>query len=92
MARLTGRGASNSNARGNSRDRAARRRWLVTAWPSDVPGFCRCYRCGKRLDEDSVTADRIVPGAQGGRYVRSNLRPACAKCNAETGGAVRSAA
>jgi hypothetical protein len=51
---------------------------------------CRCYRCGVLLTADTVTIDRIVPGAQGGTYRRSNIRPACGPCNSETGGAVRS--
>jgi hypothetical protein len=84
------RGTSNSNARGSSRDRAARRRYLVRAYESNIgPGFCRCYRCGLVLSENTVTVDRIKPGAKGGRYVRTNIRPACAGCNSETGGAVR---
>jgi hypothetical protein len=51
---------------------------------------CRCYRCGVLLTVDTVTIDRIVPGAKGGTYRRSNIRPACGSCNSETGGAVRS--
>lgn len=50
---------------------------------------CRCYRCGILLTEDKVTVDRVVPGCQGGRYVRGNIRPACAGCNSETGATVR---
>ena len=47
---------------------------------------CRCYRCGALLTENTVTVDRIVPGCQGGTYRRNNIRPACSKCNSETGG------
>lgn len=84
------RGTSNQNERGNSKDRAARRRYLVRVYESDLgPGYCRCYRCGELLDEESLTVDRIIPGARGGRYTRNNIRPACAKCNSETGGKVR---
>lgn len=82
------RGTSNTNARGNSADRRRRRRFLVIAYAADVDGFCRCYRCGVLLDEATVTVDRIVPGCLGGRYVRSNIRPACADCNQETGSAL----
>lgn len=86
----TRRGTSNTNARGNSRDRLARRRWLAKVYQSDVgSGTCRCYRCGLLLSVDTVTVDRIVPGCRGGRYVRSNIRPACARCNSETGARVR---
>ena len=55
------------------------------------PGWriaCRCYRCGALLTTDTVTVDRVVPGCQGGTYVRSNIRPACGPCNSETGGAL----
>ena len=33
-----------------------------------------------------LTIDRIVPGCQGGTDRRNNTRPACARCNSETGG------
>lgn len=47
---------------------------------------CRCYRCGDLLTVDTVTADRIKPGCEGGTYRRDNLRPACGPCNSSTGG------
>ena len=86
----TRRGTTNSNARGNTRGRAARKLYLLKAYASDLPlPRCRRYRCGEPLALDEITVDRIKPGAKGGRYVRSNIRPACARCNSETGGAVR---
>lgn len=83
---MSRRGTSNSNARGSSKDRLARRRWLLLTWQADVPGRCRCYRCGELLTLRTLTVDRVIPGCLGGRYVRSNIRPACARCNSETGG------
>jgi 5-methylcytosine-specific restriction endonuclease McrA len=81
------RGSSNANVRGNSKDRAARRRYLLHAFQSDRgPGTCRCYRCGDVLTERTVTVDRIIHGCNGGRYTRNNIRPACSRCNSETGG------
>jgi 5-methylcytosine-specific restriction endonuclease McrA len=82
------RGTSNSNVRGNSKDRAKRRLYLVRAYEADVAGKCRCYRCGELLTAETVTVDRIVPGCLGGRYVRENIRPACIDCNTETGSAL----
>lgn len=80
------RGTSNSNTRGNSTDRLRRRQYLVEAYAADVgDGFCRCFRCGLLLTVETVTVDRIIPGCRGGRYVRSNIRPACLACNTETG-------
>lgn len=80
------RGTTNRNARGNSYDRAARRRFLLDTFGDGQT--CPCYRCGVALDEDSLTVDRIVPGRDGGRYVRGNIRPACGTCNSVTGGAL----
>lgn len=56
---------------------------------TDMPGYCRCYRCGEYLSDLTVTVDRIVPGAKGGKYTRNNIRPACATCNSVTGATVR---
>jgi len=81
------RGTSNSNVRGNTRDRESRKRWLLKTWASNVgEGTARCYRCGDLLDADTITVDRIIPGARGGRYVRNNIRPSCARCASATGG------
>lgn len=46
---------------------------------------CRCYRCGRLLTVDTVSPDRIVPGAEGGTYRRNNIRPACSDCQSITG-------
>lgn len=83
------RGTTNRNARGSSRDRARRRAYLLRVFESNRPGRCRCYRCGVLLSDSTITVDRIIPGCQGGKYTRDNIRPACAKCNSETGGACR---
>lgn len=70
-------------------ENAARRQGVVSAV---VVPVCRCYRCGLFLTEDTVSADRIVPGAvktarypNGGTYVRENIRPACEACQSITG-------
>jgi 5-methylcytosine-specific restriction endonuclease McrA len=102
------RDTTNRNARGSTRDRAARKRWLLKTFAADttlpthvrtrgrVGGWtveqidaCRCYRCGYLLHFGSLTVDRIIPGCKGGTYRRNNIRPACAACNSETGGACR---
>lgn len=86
------RGTTNRNVRGNSADRAARRAYLLQVFQSvHGVGFCLCYRCGLVLEDTTVTVDRIIPGCRGGKYVRNNIRPACAECNSETGGMVRRA-
>lgn len=90
------RGTTNGCARGNNEDRRRRRAFLVAEFGWPEVGIVLCWRCGVSLlqDEDpdapgqSVTVDRIIPGVHGGRYVRDNIRPACAGCNSETGGAL----
>lgn len=74
---------SGPDLRGNSRDRAARKRWLVSPEAGfggngrDVP----CYWCGTKLRKPE--ADRYpVCGHDGGRYTRDNIVPACRSCNA----------
>ena len=79
------RGTSNQNVRGNTKDRAARRAWLMKTYAANIPGYCRCYRCGALLFGEMLTIDRIKPGCKGGKYVRSNIRPSCADCAAVTG-------
>lgn len=84
------RGTTNRNVRGNTRDREARRWFLMNTYAADKLGYCRCYRCGKLLLLDQITVDRIVPGNHGGTYRRNNIRPACAKCNSATGAKAKS--
>lgn len=86
MTTPTRRGTSNSNARGNVYDRAARRAWLLTTFGDGVQA--PCYRCDELLDDSTITVDRIIAGRDGGTYRRSNIRPACGPCNSETGGAL----
>lgn len=83
------RGTSNANARGNTKDRYERRRWLIEAYEANRPGFCRCYRCGILLTLWSLTVDRVIPGCRGGTYRRNNIRPSCALCASITGGGTR---
>lgn len=90
------RGTSNANVRGNTRDRARRKAWLIATFRADVdlsPALdrtvplglgvpaVRCYRCGDLMTAAEMTIDRIIPGHKGGKYVRNNIRPACGPCN-----------
>ncbi|WP_414637551.1 HNH endonuclease [Amycolatopsis sp.] len=78
------RGTSNRNARGSSTDRRRRRAWLLVRFGDGRKA--PCYRCGRLLTERTITVDRVTPGAEGGTYRRDNIRPACGRCNSETGG------
>lgn len=57
---------------------------VIPGTENAVPA-CRCYRCGLLLTTDTVTVDRIIPGALGGTYRRSNIRPSCQPCASYTG-------
>lgn len=84
------RGTSNGNSRGSSRQRAARRAWLLLRFGDGW--IAPCYRCGTMLDDGTLTVDRITPGCEGGSYFdKANIRPACGPCNSETGGALGAA-
>lgn len=83
------RGTTNRNDRGSSYDRAARRRFLLRTFNPELgPRRCRCAFCRCVLTERTITVDRVVPGCEGGRYTRDNIRPACSACNAEHGSAL----
>jgi hypothetical protein len=57
--------------------------------PSAGDPVCLCFRCDALLTTKTMTVDRILPGAHGGTYVKSNVRPACGSCNSKGGGLVR---
>lgn len=78
------RGTTNRNDRGNTTDRLRRRIWLVKTFGDGET--VKCHFCPAILTVDTVSADRIVPGCEGGRYTRDNLRPACEPCQSSTGG------
>lgn len=62
--------------RGNTRDRARRKAWLLRTFGNGV--LCRCSHCGAVLDVATLEADRIEPG---GSYCHANIQPACRDCN-----------
>lgn len=80
-------GRCNSNERGSSYDRRARRAWLV----SPEAGFggdgtkVPCWECGAMVSVKTMHVDRIIPGEQGGRYRRDNIRPHCQGCSCRQG-------
>lgn len=80
-------GRSNSNERGSSYDRRARRTWLL----SPKSGFggdgekVPCWECGAMVNIRTMIVDRINPGEFGGRYTRANIRPHCVCCSGRQG-------
>lgn len=80
--------------KGNTADRARRIANLLRHWGNGTT--CECVWCGRTLSNlshlasgaghpDHVTADHILTHSEGGRYVLSNLVPACTTCNKSRG-------
>lgn len=87
----TGR-TNGQDKRGSSKDRKARRVWLLSekaGWGGNgevVPCALGTEPdCSLLVDMVTMEVDRIIPGAEGGRYVRTNIRPTCVRCNKEAG-------
>lgn len=85
------RGSTNTNDRGSAEARRRRKRWLLATFDVDLgPELARCSfdECDEILDFESITVDRFpVRGADGGRYTRDNIRPACSTHNCGDGSA-----
>jgi hypothetical protein len=65
--------------RGNARNRAARKVWMLSSPQFGGNGQeVRCTYCPMLLTYGTVQADRIIPG---GSYRRANVTPACGPCN-----------
>lgn len=83
---MTSRGTSNSNQRGSSYSRRSRKQWLLDTFGDGRTCRCAFEGCTTDLDFGTITVDRHpVPGIEGGRYVRGNIRPACAYHNSLDG-------
>ena len=61
----------------------ARRVWrdgIKAAWDN------RCAYCnGVPIDDNSLTADHVIPKAKGGQDLTTNIVPACSRCNSSKG-------
>lgn len=75
--------------RGSTRNRHARRAWLLATFDPDLgPELARCHlgiagdRCHVYVDDRTLTVDRIDPG---GSYRRDNIQPACVPCQNKQG-------
>lgn len=75
--------------RGNHKDRARRRSWLLSTFDTDLgPGRARCHlklsvMCERVVDAVTLSVDRLE---RGGSYRRGNIQPACKPCQDRQGG------
>jgi hypothetical protein len=80
---VSARGTSNKNVSGNAEDRRRRKQWLLDVFGDGATVWCAIKSgpwCEGLLTFATVTADRILPGWQGGTYRRENLQPGCQSC------------
>lgn len=78
------RGTTNGNDRGNTETRRRRRAWLIETYQADVPGFARCYRCGRLLynPDDYPNESCVVVKTPEGIYAArlltiDRIKPGC---------------
>lgn len=83
--RVRNRGHRNTNERGSSRQRRARRQWLLDTFGDGVQAPCAL--CGALVDLATLIVGRIVAWVDGGTYARDNIRPECAGCSCREGAA-----
>ncbi|MGN6324518.1 hypothetical protein [Pseudolysinimonas sp.] len=83
------RGTSNSNARGSSYARRARKQWLLDTFGDGETAPCFVPDCSAILTLQTITVDRITLGCDGGSYRRDNIRPACGSHNSSEGSHAR---
>lgn len=74
------------NQRGNTKDRKVRKQWLLDTFGDGKEAKCSFDGCTQMVTFHTITVDRFpVPGIEGGRYIRGNIRPACSYHNSKDG-------
>lgn len=91
MTELATRGTTNRNDRGSAAQRRKRRQWLLDNFGDGTTAMC-AFGCDTVLTLANLYVDRHpIPGCQGGRYTKDNIRPSCGPCNSIHGGGIRRA-
>lgn len=84
MPRRASRGG-NHNVQPNVYQRRKLKLWMLATFGNGIVVEC-AFGCGRLLFFSEITLDRYpIAGIDGGRYVKSNLRPACLPCNTRHG-------
>ncbi|MBB5167116.1 hypothetical protein [Mycobacterium sp. AZCC_0083] len=71
------RGHRNSNERGSSAQRRARKQFLLDKFGDGETAPCSEEGCGAVLTLTTMFCDRIIPAHKGGTYARNNIQPHC---------------
>lgn len=65
------------------RERAKAREIRQSSWWKRKRAEGRCYYCNTTVNPKELTIDHIVPIIRGGQSSKSNIVPACKKCNSK---------
>ncbi|ATN94049.1 HNH endonuclease [Mycobacterium phage Kumao] len=84
---MRNRGHRNTNERGGSKQRRARKQWLLDTFGDGTQA--PCSDCGELVDFHTIFVDRIIPAHLGGTYRRDNIRPHCRTCSCRQGQRMR---
>ncbi|AAN02141.1 HNH endonuclease [Mycobacterium phage Barnyard] len=90
----------NGNDRGNTRDRYARKMFLLEKhgrcivlvegeWTNVVAWVAQCWECSTLVTYDTMIVDRIIPKSKGGRYTRDNIQIHCPTCSHKQGNRIK---
>ncbi len=66
-----------------ARERKIAKELKQSAWWKKKRSDGICHYCKKKFPLDEITMDHLIPLVRGGKSVKSNLVPACKKCNFE---------
>jgi hypothetical protein len=66
------------DGKGNTQVRRNRKHWLLRTFGDGTSCLCQWPECTTWLTFNTLTVDRFpIPGRDGGRYERGNIRPIC---------------
>jgi 5-methylcytosine-specific restriction enzyme A len=66
-----------------ARERRKAKELKQTSWWKNKRGSGICHYCKNKFPVTELTMDHLIPLIRGGKSTKSNLVPACKKCNAE---------
>lgn len=65
------------------RERRKAKELRKTAWWKNKRSSGICHYCHQKFPVEDLTMDHLIPLIRGGKSIKTNLVPACKKCNAE---------
>ena len=63
------------------KEKAKAQKLKKSAWWSQQVKKEKCCYCGKKTPQKDLTMEHLTPLVRGGRTIKTNVAPACKKCN-----------